>query len=507
MKRKSLKPCKQIHALMLTNNVDMNLWQLSSKLIGTYACCGDLISSKLLFQETPNPNVFAFNWMILTLTFSGFHEEAIGYFSLFQESRNSNSYPNKYTFSVVLKGCVGLLDVNLGKQVHGMIYKVGFEKDVSVCNGLIDMYGKCRRICDARGVFDRMAERDVASWTTMICRYADVGRIEESVFLFERMRLEGVKPNDFTWNTIIAGHARSGDCDGAFKFFSRMCREGLFPDLVIWNAMISGFVQSQRAVEALELFRDMLISRIKPNEVTVTGLLPVCGMVGSVGRGREIHGLIYRMGLDINVFLASALIDMYSKCGSVEEAQNVFNSIPNKNAASWNAMIGCYGKHGMVDCAIKFFDRMQDEDIQPNEVTLTAILCACSHGGLVEKGLEIFRSMDSYGVKPNKEHYSCLIDLLCRYGRMEEAYDIVKQIGVEVTDSTIGAFLNGCKIHERRDLAENISEHLRMELKKPGGFVTLSNIYASEGKWRGVQDVREVMKDKRVHKKPGFSSV
>ncbi|KAK4407359.1 Pentatricopeptide repeat-containing protein, chloroplastic [Sesamum angolense] len=466
--------CKQIHALMLTNNVDMNLWQLSSKLIGTYACCGDLISSKLLFQETPNPNVFAFNWMILTLTFSGFHEEAIGYFSLFQESRNSNSYPNKYTFSVVLKGCVGLLDVDLGKQVHGMIYKVGFEKDVSVCNGLIDMYGKCRRICDARGVFDRMAERDVASWTTMICRYADVGRIEESVF--------SVRKNE-------------------------VGREGLFPDLVIWNAMISGFVQSQRVVEALELFRDMLISRIKPNEVTVTGLLPVCGMVGSVGRGREIHGLIYRMGLDINVFVASALIDMYSKCGSVEEAQNVFNSIPNKNAASWNAMIGCYGKHGMVDCAIKFFDRMQDEDIQPNEVTLTAILCACSHGGLVEKGLEIFRSMDSYGVKPNKEHYSCLIDLLCRYGRMEEAYDIVKQIGVEVTDSTIGAFLNGCKIHERRDLAENISEHLRMELKKPGGFVTLSNIYASEGKWRGVQDVREVMKDKRVHKKPGFSSV
>ncbi|KAL0459282.1 UNVERIFIED_CONTAM: Pentatricopeptide repeat-containing protein, mitochondrial [Sesamum latifolium] len=149
------------------------------------------------------------------------------------------------------------------------------------------MYGKCRRICDARGVFDRMAERDVALWTTMICRYADVGRIEESVVLFERMRLEGVKPNDFTWNTIIAGHARNGDCDGAFKFFSRMCREGLFPDLVTWNAMISGFVQSQRAVEALELFRDMLISRIKPNEVTVTGLLPACGMVGSVGRGER----------------------------------------------------------------------------------------------------------------------------------------------------------------------------------------------------------------------------
>ncbi|KAG8389066.1 hypothetical protein BUALT_Bualt02G0190600 [Buddleja alternifolia] len=456
---------------MLTKHIDMNYWSLSSKLIGAYACCGDLTSSKLLFQDTPNPNVFAFNWMILTLTFSGFHEEAMGYFSLFQKSKINNSSPNKYTFSIILKCCVGLMDVDLGRQVHGMIAKLGFETDVSVCNALIDMYGKCGEICNAREVFDKMLGRDVVSWTTMI------------------------------W------YARTGDCDGAFEYFSRMAKEGLTADLVTWNAMISGFVQSERAIEALELFRDMLIARIKPNQVTVTGLLPVCGMIGSIGKGREIHGVIYRTGLDINFFVASALIDMYSKCGSVEEARNVFNTIRTKNAASWNAMIGCYGKHGMVNSAIKLFEKMINEEIQPNEVTLISVLYACSHGGLVEKGLDIFRSIDSYGIKANKEHYSCLIDLLCRYGRMDEAYDIVKHIGIEVTDSSIGAFLNGCKIHERRDLAEKISEHLRMELKRPGGFVTLSNIYSSEGKWGGVQDVREVMKDKRVHKKPSFSTV
>ncbi|KAK6164237.1 hypothetical protein DH2020_001101 [Rehmannia glutinosa] len=507
MKPRVLKPSKQIHALMLTKHIDMNVLSLSSKLIGAYACCGDLISSKLLFQETPNPNVFAFNWMIQTLTVSGFHEEAIRYFSLCQESRNNYSSPNKFTYSLILKCSVGLLDVNLGKQIHGMIYKMGFQKDLSVCNALIDVYRKCRKICHARQVFDSMTERDVASWTTLICGYADAGKIEESVVLFERMRLEGVKPNDFTWNAIIAGHARNGDCDGAFKFFSRMGEAGLVPDLATWNAIISGFVQSQMAIEALELFRNMLVSGSKPNQVTVTGLLPACGMIASIGKGKEIHGLIYRMELDINVFVASALIDMYSKCGSIKEARNVFNTIPNKNAASWNAMIGCYGKHGMVDRAIELYEKMQDEEIQPSEVTLTSVLSACSHGGLVEKGLEIFRSMDSYGVKANKEHYSCLIDLLCRFGRMEEAYGIVKQFGQEVTYSTIGAFLNGCKIHERRDLAEKIYERMRTELKKPGGFVTLSNIYASEGKWGGVQDVREVMKDNKVHKKPGFSSV
>ncbi|KAL6564618.1 hypothetical protein OROMI_016068 [Orobanche minor] len=507
MKTKALKPCKQIHALTLTKHIDMNVLSLSSKLIGAYACCGDLTSSQLLLQEAPRPNVFALNWMILTLTSSGYHQEAFRYFSLCQESRNNISSPNKYTFSAILRGCVGLLDLDIGKQVHAVIYKMGFQRYITVANALIRMYGKCLNICNARHLFDRMTERDVASWTTMICGYADAGEIEESVVLFGRMRVEGVKPNEFTWNAIIAGHARNEDCDGAFRFFSLMGEEGFVPDLATWNALISGYVQSQRAMEALEFLRDMLISGIKPNQVTLTAVLPACGMIASIGTGKEIHGLLYRMDLDINVFVASALIDMYSKCGSIKNARHVFNTTTNKNTASWNAMIGCYGKHGMVDCAIELFKKMHCEKIQPNGVTFTSVLSACSHGGLVEKGLEIFKSMESYGVKANKEHYSCLIDVLCRYGRIEDAYDFVKQIGVEIANSTIGAFLNGCKIHERRDLAENIYKHLGTEMKKPGGFVTLSNIYASEGKWGGVEDVRKVMKENKVLKKPGFSLV
>ncbi|KAL2487940.1 Pentatricopeptide repeat-containing protein [Forsythia ovata] len=508
IKAKALKPCKQIHGLMLTTRIDMNSLSLSSRLIGAYASCGDLTSAKFLFWGTGNPNVFAFNWMISSLTFTGFHHEAMCYFSLLQESRKNSVVPNKYTFCVVLKACVGSLDMNKGKEVHGMIYKMGFEMDVSVCNALIDMHGKCGNIFYARKVFDRMAEKDIASWTSMICGCANVGMIEESVVLFESMRLEGLEPNDFTWNAMIAGHARSGDCNGAVEFFSMMSEGGLVPDLVTWNAIISGFVQGQRAREALQLFHDMLIAGIKPNQVTVTGLLPACGMIGSIGKGKEIHGLIYRMGLYINVYVASALIDMYSKCGSVKEAWNVFYTTPSRNVASWNAMIGCYGKHGMVSSAIELFEKMQDEEVQANEVTIVSVLSACVHCGQDEKGMEIFRSMwDSYGVEANKEHYACVVDLLCRCGRMEEAYDIVKQMPMEVTDSVVGAFFNGCKIHERRDLAEKMANYLRMDLKKPGGFVTLSNIYASEGDWGEVHNVRKVMKDKRVHKKPGSSWV
>ncbi|KAF3655778.1 hypothetical protein FXO38_14514 [Capsicum annuum] len=153
-----------------------------------------------------------------------------------------------------------------------------------------------------------------------------------------------------------------------------------------------------------------------------------------------------------NVFVASALIDMYSKCGSVEDAWNVFSSAPFKNVASWNAMIGCYGKHGRVEHAIKLFEMMH-------------------HGGLVEKGLKIFWSMEeSYGIRERKEYYACVIDLLCRVGRLEEAYNIIKD--------------------------------MPMDLKKPEGLVALSNVYAAEGEWANVENV---MKDKGFNKMPGSS--
>ncbi|KAL6341230.1 hypothetical protein AAG906_032348 [Vitis piasezkii] len=506
LKCKALQPGKQVHAMLLASRIDMNILSMSSKLVGMYASCGDLQSARLVLERTQNPNVFAFNWMVSALAFHGYHEEAIGYFSLMQEL---GIVANKFTFSIVLKQCVGLMDFNKGREVHCVISRTGLGNVVSVANSLIDMYCKCGHVGYGRKVFDGMIERDVVSWTSMICGYCNIGTLEEALVLFERMKVEGLEPNDFTWNVMIAGYARDGDCNGAFVLFSRMVREGLVPDLVTWNAMISGFTQSLKAVEAWRLFQDMLVAGIKPNQVTVTGLLPACGLMGSIHRGKELHGLIYRMGLDMNVFVATALIDMYSKCGTVKDAWDVFDRIPIKNVASWNAMIGCYGKHGLVDSSIQLFERMQAEGMQANHITLISVLSACSHGGLVEKGLTIFRSMkEKYGVEISQEHYSCVLDLLCRSGRMVEAYELFKEMPIEVTDSIVGAFFNGCKIHGRRDLAKLMAEDiLRMELKRPGGFVTLSNIYAADGEWEEVENIRKVMKEQGVHKKPGFSWV
>jgi len=504
LKAKTLRPGMQVHANVITSGTNMNILSLNSKLVGMYASCADLKSARLLFQKIEHPNVFAFNWMILGLAFNGHFDDALLYFRWMREVGHMG---NKFTFSVVLKACVGLMNVNMGRQVHAMVCEMGFQNDVSVANALIDMYGKCGGISYAHSVFDGMRDRDVASWTSMICAFCNVGEIEQALMLFERMRLEGLEPNDFTWNAIIAAYARSSDSGKALAFFERMKREGVVPEVVAWNALISGLVQSHQVREAFKMFREMILSGSQPNQVTVVALLPACGSEGCIKWGREIHGFVCRKGFDANVFIASALIDMYSKCGSLKDAQNVFDKIPYKNVASWNAMIGCYGKCGMVDSSLELFKRMQEEGLQPNEVSFTCILSACSHSGLVQKGLEIFSSMNEcYGIEVSMKHYACVVDLLCRSGRTVEAYDFFKALPIQVTESMVGAFLHGCKVHGRRDLAKMMAEEIkRMKLKGPGSFVTLSNIYAAEGDWEEVRNVRNVMKERNVHKQPGFS--
>ncbi|KAL2334978.1 hypothetical protein Fmac_016191 [Flemingia macrophylla] len=506
LKARALRPVMQVHATLLTSGINTNILSLSSKLVGVYASCADLKSARLLFQIIEHPNVFAFNWMVLRLAYDGYFNDALLYFRCMREV-DGGPMGNNFTFSIVLKACVGLMDVNMGRQVHAMVCEMGFQNDVSVANALVDMYGKCGSICYARRVFDGMRERDVASWTSMICGFCNVGEIEQALVLFEGMKLEGLEPNDFTWNVILAAYARSRDSSIAFAFFERMKREGVIPDVVSWNALISGFVQNHQVWAAFEMFREMMLSWVQPNQVTVVALLPACGSAGYIKWGREVHGFVCRRGFDANVYIASALIDMYSKCGSVKDARNVFDKIPCRNVASWNAMIDCYGKCGMVDSSLALFKKMQEEGLQPNEITFTCVLSACSHSGSVQEGLEIFSSMkECYGIEASMQHYAGVVDLLCRSGRTEEAYEFFNTLPIQVTESMVGAFLNGCKVHGRRDLAKMMEDKImRMKLKLPASFVALSNIYAADGDWEEVGNVRNVMKERNVHKQPGFS--
>ncbi|KAL5983333.1 hypothetical protein ACLOJK_017417 [Asimina triloba] len=503
MRSRALRPGKQVHARLFTAGLGLVAVSLNAKLVGLYAGCGDVTSSRLVFERMQKPTVFAWNWMISASAFQGDCENAICYFS---RMLNTGAFPNKFTYSCVLKACVGLMEIKRGREVHGNVVR-RVEFDISVANSVVDMYCKCGDVETARHVFERMPQRDVASWTCMISGYLQRGRLEESLILFEKMKIEGPKPNEFTWNAMISSFIQNGDSNKAFELLTEMKSGGLEPDLVTWNAMIAAFNRTQQGDKALELFREMLATGVEPNSVTVAGLLPACGLLGSLRKGKEVHGLIYRRGLEHNTFIATALIDIYSKCGSIEDAKSIFDQADTKNTASWNAMIGCYGKHGQIHDSIQLFDRMKEEGIQVNEVTLSNLLSACSHGGLVDEGLEMFESIkEVQGIELSKEHYACIVDLLCRSGKLVEAFALVKKMPGEANDSAVGAFFNGCRIHGRTDLAKELAEEiLQLKLQKPAGFVLLSNIYAAEKKWKRVESVREVMKEKGIWKNRGCS--
>ncbi|KAJ6836162.1 pentatricopeptide repeat-containing protein, mitochondrial [Iris pallida] len=491
---------------MLLSGIDPDRGPLYSKLVALYASCGDGESSALLFRALHKPTAFAWNWIILASAFRGDHSRALRSFA--QMLRGVTGVrPNERSFAYALKACVGLLDIKRGKELHCVATASGLEPDVSVANALIDMYCKCGvgggvGLELARRLFDKMPERSVVTWTCMISGYSCAGNLEDAWVLFESMKCAGIVPNGFTWNAMIAGYARNPEFGSVFRLLKEMKDEGLEPDLVSWNAVVAGLSRNGRSSEALGLLGEMIATGIRPNAVTITGLLPACGKIGSLQKCKEVHGLIYRAELHANVFTETALVDVYSKCGSPGHARRVFDRMEVKNATTYNAMISCHGKHGEIEESIELFDRMRREGFGVDEVTYTCLLSACRHVGLVDKGLEIFGSkMKDSEVEPGREHYTCIVDLLCHAGRLEEAYELVKKIPVR--DSVVGAFVAGCRVHGRSDMAEIAAK----ELGGPAGAVLLSNIYAEGGRWERVEGVRKSMKDRGVCKMPGCSWV
>lgn len=339
---------------------------------------------------------------------------------------------------------------------------------------LVDSYSKFRSdLRTARELFDEMAEKNVVAWTAMISGYTRHGEIGNAVVMFEHMPER---------------------------------------DIPSWNALIAGCTQNGVFSEAISLFKRMLLldRDIKPNGVTVVCALSACSHTGMLQLGRWIHGYAYRSGLVPDSFISNALVDMYGKCGNLKEARIIFEMTSKRNLTSWNSMINCYALHGQSETAITVFEEMMMQSgdyLKPDEVTFVSLLNACTHGGLVEKGQSYFKLMTrDYGIEARIEHYGCLIDLLSRAGRFEEAIEFVRGMRIEPDEVVWGSLLNGCKIYGLTDLAEYAVKKLIDLDPKNGGYRTmLANIYGELGKWDEVGRVRKMLKEWNAHKVPGCS--
>ncbi|KAK3192959.1 hypothetical protein Dsin_024269 [Dipteronia sinensis] len=535
----------QVHARIYRLNAHQNNL-ITTKLIGHYPSNLALV----VFNQIQNPNIFPFNAIIRVFAENGFFSRS---FSLFISLKHSSLLPNDFTFSFLLKACLRSNDDLHVKQIHTHILKLGFVCDSFVCNGLLLVYAKgIKDLVSARKLFDEMPDKSVVScWTSLIAGYDQLCQSKEVLRLFCLMLKENLQPDNDTlinvlstcsqldvveienWVSILSEFVDSNDskipgCDSGntvliylygkcgniekskqrFDKIDDISKRSVLP----WNTMIGAYVQNGFPIEALSLFRLMVEdSNCRPNHVTMVNVLSACAQVGDLELGRWVHEYMKSKGskgvLESNMFLATALIDMYSKCGNLERAKMVFDQMVSKDVVSFNAMIMGLALNGDGEEAVRLFYKMKEFSLHPNAGTFLGILCACSHSGLLERGRQIFLDMSlHFSIHPNMQHYACYIDILARSGLIEEALEFVASMPFKPNNFVLGALLRGCLLHKRLDLAQNLYKELvEVDPESSGGYVMLANTFAENHRWGDVSELRRFMREKRVKKHPGCS--
>jgi pentatricopeptide repeat protein len=436
----------------------------------------------------------------------------------------------------LLQECTNLKSL---REIHTQMHITGrTQNNMFLCNKLVTAYANYGSLVDARLVFDCMPKRNLVSWNVLIGGYAKDGGFDETLRVYGKMHRAGVQPDNFTFPFLLKACTSLSALKEGKEIHQRIIRSGLESDvfvatglvdmyakcrsiedarqvfekmperdLVSWTAMIGAYAQQGYADQALELFHEMQLLGMDSDEITLVSVLSACTHVGALQQGKWIHDCVVRRGFDGDVLVASALIDMYCKCGSTELARQVFDKMLKRDVVSWSAIIAGYGLHGQSEDALALFDQMLQSGIRPDHITFVSVLSACSHAGLVAKGWEYFDCMSrDYGIIPGVKHYTCMVDLLGRAGHLDEAHEFIKKMPLEPDAGVWGALLGASRIHSNTELGERVAERLfEIEPRNPGYYVLLSNIYAAKGRWHDSVKVRTMMMDLGLRKPPGCS--
>lgn len=460
-------------------------------LVGGYIRLKRFREAESLFNEMPVKNVVSWNTMVDGYARDGKVDLALDLFDRMPE-RNVVSWNTVIT---VLAQC-GRID-----EAQRFFERMP-ERDVISWTAMVAGLSKNGRIEEARLLFDRMPERNVVSWNAIITGYAQNKKLDEALSLFERMPERDMP----SWNTMITGFIQNGELGRAWNLFNEMPQK----NVISWTAIITGYIQDGQSEEALKIFSKMLVADgVKPNEGTFVTILGACSDLAGLSEGQQLHQMISKTAYQGCAFVVSALINMYSKCGELGAARKMFDDglTSHRDLISWNGMIAAYAHHGCGIEAISLFNEMRELGVQPDDVTYVGLLSACSHAGLVEEGLKYFDELVKDGsIIVREDHYTCLVDLCGRAGRLKEAFDFIKRLRNKPSASIWGALLAGCNVHGDVNIGKLAAKDLlEVESKNAGTYLLLSNIYASAGKWREAANMRLKMKDKGLKKQPGCS--
>ena len=327
-----------------------------------------------------------------------------------------------------------------------------------------------------------------------------MGDVAHARVLFDSMPSRDL----ISWNSIIDAYVKAGDMQSAYELFDDMDEK----NVISWSIIIDGYVKHGNPKKSLDIFRQMLCQGVKPDKISIAGAVSACALLGALDQGRWIHMYTKKNKIMVDIVVQTALMDMYMKCGRVEEATLIFSDMKETNVVTWNVLISGLGMNGYGKAALDWFMQMEMTGIPMDDLIFVSALTACSHAGLIVEGLDIFCQMEAWGIDPKIEHYGCLVDLLGRAGQLDKAISIIDSMPMKQNAELWGSLLLACRIHHNVVLAEVVLERLK-ELKADdcGVYILMSNIYADVGKWEGVGSARKVMRERKLKKSSGKSVI
>ncbi|XP_065879854.1 pentatricopeptide repeat-containing protein CRR2, chloroplastic-like [Euphorbia lathyris] len=457
---------------------------------------------------------------------------------------SNESEPTQHTYELLLLSCTHKNSFLDAQFVHRHLLANGFDQDPFLATKLINVYSYFGSTDDARQVFDKTHSRTIFVYNALFRALTLAGHGEEVLCLYRKMNSIGIPSDRFTYTyalkacvasdcsvslltkgkeihaqilrhgyeglvhimtTLLDMYARFGSVSYATSVFNEMPVK----NVVSWSAIIACYAKNGKPFEALELFREMMLETqdLSPNSVTMVSVLQACAALAAFEQGRLLHGYILRRGLDGILPVVSALITLYARCGKLELGQRVFDQMEKRDVVSWNSLISSYGIHGLGEKAIQVFEDMNRNGITPSPISFISVLGACSHAGLVKEAKFLFDSMHNvYGLYPSVEHYACMVDLLGRANRLEEAAKVIADMRIEPGPKVWGSLLGACRIHCNVELAEWASSKLfELEPTNAGNYVLLCDIYAAAGMWDGVKRVKRLLEARGLQKVSGRS--
>ncbi|KAI3808275.1 hypothetical protein L1987_24224 [Smallanthus sonchifolius] len=490
-------------------------------MLSGYAQNGYVEEARMVFDRMPNKNSISWNGILAAYVQNGRIEDARKLFE-------SNSVWDVISWNCLMGGYVrkkklvdarALFDrmpmrdeVSWNTMISGYaqnghlseahkLFDESPVKDVYTWTAMVSGYVQNGMVDEARRVFDEMPVKNSVSWNAIIAGYLQCNKINVAKELFDAMPCKNVS----SWNTMITGFAQSGFIDLARDLFEKMP----WRDCISWGAIISGYAHLGHNEEALSLFVEMKRNGEKANRSIFSCILSTCAETTALELGYQLHGQLVKVGIGSGWYVGNALLSMYCKCGNIDEANVIFEEISDKDIVSWNTIIAGYARHGFGKEALRVFESMKRSGVKPDEVTMVGVLSACSHSGLVDRRTLYFHTMNcDYGITTNSKHYTCMIDLLGRAGRLDDAQNLMKNMPFEPDAATWGALLGASRIYGNTELGEKAAEMVfQMEPDNAGMYVLLSNLYAASGRWGDVRAMRLKMRDTGIKKVPGYSWV